>query len=72
MSEYSWNEENYTFSWLSSLYNLFKSEIPWTFPDNVIDFTDKPVVQCDIPVVKNSFVDDGDTQIVTKNFDRNI
>ena len=23
-----------------------------------IDFTDEPVVQCDVPIIKNTFVDD--------------
>ena len=25
---------------------------------SVIDFTDEPVIQCDVPVVENTFVDD--------------
>ena len=29
---------------------------------NVINFTKEPVVQCDVPVVKNTFVDNGDIQ----------
>ena len=37
-----------------------------------INFSDEPVVQCDVSVAKNTFEDDGDIQIVTKMFDRNI
>ena len=38
--------------------------------DKVTNLNDEPVVQCDIPVVKITFLDDGDIQKVTKNFDR--
>ena len=40
------------------------------FSENVvtnIDFIDEPVVQCDVPVVKNTFLDDGDKQIIITN-----
>ena len=30
------------------------------FLDNVIDFTDEPVVRCDVPAVKNTLLDDSD------------
>ena len=40
------------------------------FSENVatdFDFVDEPVVQCDIPVVKNTFLGDGDKQIIITN-----
>ena len=45
--------------------------IPGEFSDKIFDFIDKPVVQCHVPVVKNTFLDDVDKQIVTKKVDRN-
>ena len=45
---------------------LDKSQ-PGTLSDkvtHVIDFTAEPVVQFDVPVVKNTFVDDGDMQLI--------
>ena len=39
--------------------------------DKFINFIDEPVVQCDVPVVKDTFVDDGNLQIVARKFDRN-
>ena len=35
------------------------SDIPETFWDKVPDFTDDPVLQCDVPTVKNTILDDG-------------
>ena len=34
--------------------------MPGAFQDKVIDFTDQPVVQCDVPAVKNTSLDDDD------------
>ena len=45
--------------------------VPKTFSDKVIGFNDEPEVQCDVPVVKHTFVVNGDIQMVTKTFDRN-
>ena len=39
--------------------------------DKFINFIDERVVQCDVPVVKDTFVDDGNLQIVARKFDRN-
>ena len=36
------------------------------FLDKAINFANESVVKCDVPVVKNTFVDDGNIQIVTK------
>ena len=36
------------------------SYITVTFWDRFIDFTDDPVVQCDVPPVKNASLDDDD------------
>ena len=36
------------------------SYIPRTFWDKVLDFTDGPVVQCGVPAVKNTWLDDVD------------
>ena len=36
-----------------------------------INFTSETVVQCDVPVVKNTFVDDGDIQKFTKHLVKN-
>ena len=33
--------------------------MPETFWDKVTDFIDEPVVQCDVPAVKNTSLDDG-------------
>lgn len=46
-----------------------KSYIPEIFSDKItpaIDFTDDPAVQCEcnIPVVRNTFVDDGNIQVI--------
>ena len=30
--------------------------------DKVIDFTDEPVVQCDVPAVKDALLDDDDNE----------
>ena len=40
--------------------------MPGVFSDKVINFTDEPVVQCDVTVVKML----GDIQIVTKKLTR--
>ena len=37
----------------------------------ITNFNNEAVVQCDVPVVKNTSTDDDDIQIVTKIFDRN-
>ena len=29
--------------------------LPGVFPDKIIDFTDEAVVQCDVPVIPNTF-----------------
>ena len=34
--------------------------MPGAFRDKVIDFTDKPVVQCDVEAVKNDSLDNAD------------
>ena len=34
--------------------------MPGTFWDKVIDFTDEPVVHCDVPAVKSTSLDDDD------------
>ena len=34
--------------------------MPGGFLDNVIDFTDEPVVQCDVQVIKNTSLDNDD------------
>ena len=34
--------------------------MPWALWDTVIDFTDESVVQCDVPAVKNTSLDDND------------
>ena len=44
-----------------------------TPPDKVataIDFTDKPIIQskCNVPVIKNTFADDGDIQTIANKF----
>ena len=33
-----------------------------------IDFTDEPVVQCDVVVVKNTLVDDSDINLIANKF----
>ena len=35
------------------------SYMPKTFWDKATDFTDEPVVQCDVPAVKNTSLDEG-------------
>ena len=39
------------------------SEAYW---DKVTDFADEPVVQCDVPAVKNTSLDDGNNDICKK------
>ena len=34
--------------------------MPWALWDKVIDFKDESVVQCDVPVVNNTSLDDDD------------
>ena len=34
--------------------------MPGAFWDKLINFTDEPVVQCDVPAVKNTLLDDDD------------
>ena len=34
--------------------------MPGGFLDKVIDFTDKPVVQCDVQIIKNTSLDNDD------------
>ena len=36
------------------------SYMPGIFWDKVIGFTDEPVVKCDVPPIKNTFLDDDD------------
>ena len=43
-----------------------RSYIPGPFSDQITLVTDEPVVQCDVPAVKNNFVDDGDTNDVNR------
>ena len=50
-----------------------KSYIRGTLSDKVapaIDFTNNPVIQCecDVPVIKNTFADDGDMQMIVNKF----
>ena len=33
-----------------------------------MNFTNEPVVQCDVAVIKNTFLGDSDIPIVTKNW----
>ena len=44
--------------------DIYKTQCP--FPDKVINFIDEPLVQYDVAVVQNTFVDNGDTEIVTQ------
>ena len=44
--------------------DIYKTQYP--FPDKVINFIDEPLVQYDVAVVQNTFVDNGDTEIVTQ------
>ena len=41
------------------------------FSEKLNDFMNEPVVQCDVPVVKNTFIDDVDISMVTKKIDWN-
>ena len=36
--------------------------IPGVFLNKVVNFTHEPVVECDVPVVKHTFVNDGNIQ----------
>ena len=36
------------------------SYMPGTFWDKVINFTDEPVSQCDVPTIKDTSLDDDD------------
>ena len=53
-------------NYLYLIYNIIrlgksdKSYVPGALWDKVIDFTDEPVVQCDVPAAKNTSWDDDD------------
>ena len=34
--------------------------IPATLWDKITDFTDEPLIQCNLPAIKNTSLDDGD------------